>query len=159
MNNIPTFDPNSKEVLELVEAIQQAHPVAHLRDEEIKQTLRLIQLEQALTDKRRIARFAVTVYQDDIRLSLSSDDDKFLALLLDADCRNTILMSKRCRYCFGGTVHTWRKAAGRCELIEARSATVAGDYGGQYLGRGWAITPYIKTLKNWMTENNYVLNQ
>ena len=157
MNVIPTFDPNSLDVLALVDIIQQAHPVAHLRDEEIKQTLRLIQLEQALKDEKRTSRFAVTVYQDDKRLEGLSDDDKFLALLLDADCRNTILMSKRCRYCFGGTIHTWRKAAGRCELIEARSATVAGDYGGQYLGRGWVITPYIKTLKNWIIENSLVL--
>ena len=157
MNVIPTFDPNSQEVMVMVNLIMEADPVAHLRYEEVAQTLRLIQLEQALKDEKRTSRFTVTVYQDDKRLEGLSDDDKFLALLLDADCLNTILMSKRCRYCFGGTIHTWRKAAGRCELIEARSATVAGDYGGQYLGRGWAITPYIKTLKNWIIENNLVL--
>lgn len=155
---IPAFDPYSQEIVAMVNAIRHLEPVAHLRYEEVVQTLRLIQLEQALKDEKRTSHFSVTIYQADKRLGNLSDDDKFLALLLDADCRNSILTSKRCRYCFGGTAYSWRKVAGRCELIEARSATVEGEYGGRYLGRGWCITPYIKTLKGWMEEHNYVLN-
>lgn len=159
MNKIKTFDPFDKDVLVLVNSIILQHPVAHLRQEEVLQTLRLIQLQYALNDDQRTSHFAVTVYQDDKRLEGLSDDDKFLALLLDADCRNTFLTTNRCRYCFGGTQYRWRKVSKRCELIELRSATLEGKYGGQYLGRGYVITPYIKRLRKWMIDNNQVLTK
>lgn len=155
-NKIPTFDPNSTEIELLVADIMKAQPVAHLRDEEVFQTIRLMQLEQALTDEERTSHFAVTVYQDDRRLEGLTDDDKFLALLLDADCRGTILTSKRCVYCFGGKTYYWRKVAGRCEIIDTKSATLEGEYGGRYLGRGWVIAPYIQRLRKWMKENNII---
>jgi len=157
MNKIKTFDPFDKDVLVLVNSIILQHPVAHLRQEEVLQTLRLIQLQYALNDDQRTSHFAVTIYQDDKRLADLPDDDKFLALLLDADCRNVFLTSKRCRYCFGGTQYYWRKVAKRCELIELKSATMEGEYGGRYLGRGYVITPYIKRLRKWMIDNNQVL--
>lgn len=153
-SKIPTFDHNSAEIELLAADIMNAAPVAHLKDEEVFQTIRLMQMEQALTDEQRTSHFAVTVYQDDKRLEALSDDDKFLALLLDADCRQTILTTKRCIYCFGGKDYKWRKVAKRCELIETKSATLEGDYGGRYLGRGWVIAPYIQRLRKWMKENN-----
>ena len=143
----------------IVKNIINAKPVDHLNEDEVLQTLRLLQLEQALTDKKRTSHFAITVYQDDHRLEGLSDDDKFLALLLDADCRETILTTKRCIYCFGGKDYQWRKVAKRCELIETKSATMEGDYGGRYFGRGWVITPYIQRLRKWMKENKLVLTQ
>lgn len=157
MNKINTFNPFDKDVLQLVNSIILQHPVAHLRQEEVLQTLRLIQLEEALTDRQRTSHFAVTVYQDDKRLADLSDDDKFLALLLDAECRNVFLTSKRCRYCFGGTQYSWKKIAKRCELIEVKSATLEGEYGGRFLGCGWVITPYIQRLKKWMKDNKQYL--
>ena len=157
MNKIPEFDPESGDVKLTVTMIMMRPPVAHLTYNEVLQTLRLVQLEQALTDEKRTSHFAVTVYQDDKRLEGLSDDDKFLALLLDADCRETILTTKRCIYCFGGKDYYWRKVAKRCELIETKSATLEGDYGGRYFGRGWALTQYIQRLRKWMKENNIVL--
>lgn len=147
------------DVIPIVNKVVDAKPVAHLTNDEIVQTIRLIQLEQALTDEKRTSHFAVTVYQDDQRLEGLSDDDKFLALLLDADCRNTILTTKRCIYCFGGKDYHWRKVAGRCELIETKSATLEGNYGGRYFGRGWKLTPYIQRLRKWMKENNVLPKQ
>ena len=156
---IPKFNPYDTEVLSLVNSIILQHPVAHLRHEEVEQTMRLIQLEQALKSTNKLCVFPVTVYQEDQRLIELPDDDKFLALLLDADCRNMFLTYKRCRHCFGGTDYRWKKVAKRCELIELKSATLEGEYGGRYLGRGWVITPYIQRLRKWMTDNNQVLTQ
>jgi hypothetical protein len=154
---IPAFNPDANEVQFLVAQIMMAPPVMHLRPEEVKQTIRLLQLEDALADSQRTSHYSVTVYQDDCRLQHLTDDDKFLALLLDADCRQTILTSKRCHYCFGGTPYHWQKVARRCELIETKSATMEATYGGRFLGRGWALTPYIQRLRKWMKENNMLL--
>lgn len=159
MKKIPEFDTESLDVKLLVTRIMMTPPVLHLTPEEVRQTLRLIQLEDALTDEKRTSHFAITVYQDDLRLEGLSDDDKYLALLLDSECREAILTTKRCIYCFGGKDYYWRKVAGRCELIETKSATMEGDYGGRYFGRGWVITPYIQRLRKWMKENNLVLTQ
>ena len=151
------FEPriiNALDVIPIINKVVDAKPVAHLEYDEIVQTIRLMQLEQALTDEERTSHFAVTVYQDDQRLEGLTDDDKFLALLLDADCRGTILTSKRCAYCFGGKAYYWRKVAGRCEIIDTKSATLEGEYGGRYLGRGWVIAPYIQRLRKWMKEND-----
>jgi hypothetical protein len=156
MKKIPEFDTESLDVKLLVTRIMMTPPVLHLTPEEVRQTLRLIQLEQALTDEKRTSHFAVTVYQEDKRLEGLSDDDKFLALLLDADCRHTILTTKRCVYCFGGKTYNWRKVMKRCELIETRSVTMEGQYGGHYLGRGWMLTPYIQRLRKWIKENDII---
>ena len=157
MKEIPEFNPFDKEVVKIVAGLIECHPVAHLTQEEVTQTLRLIQLEQALTDDEHRCSFDVTVYRHDERLEDLSEDDKFLALLLDCDCRQIILATRQCIHCFGGTPHRWRKVAGRCVLIETKSTTFGGEYGGKYYGRGWAITPYIKRLKKYMEENGYVL--
>ena len=58
---IPKFNPYDTEVLSLVNSIILQHPVAHLRHEEVEQTMRLIQLEQALKSTNKLCVFPVTV--------------------------------------------------------------------------------------------------
>lgn len=150
---IAPFNPQDAEVRANVQRIIDAAPVKNLTEDEVLQTLRLVQLERLLRDDKRTSRFAVTVYQDDQRLMACSDEDKFLALLLDADCRKTLLMSKRCRYCFGQTPYYWRKIASQCVLVAVSSNMVDADNGGRYYGRGWVLAPNIVTLRRWIEEN------
>lgn len=150
---IAPFNPQNAEVRANVQRIMEAAPVQNLTENEVLQTLRLVQLERVLRDDERISRFAVTVYQDDQRLMASTDEDKFLALLLDADCRKTLLMTKRCRYCFGQTTYHWRKVAGECSLVATSSNMVEAERGGRYYGRGWVLAPHIVTLRKWIEEN------
>ena len=150
---ITPFNPHDAKVRENVKRIMEAAPVKNLTEDEVLQTLRLVQLERALRDNERFSRFAVTVYQNDQRLMACTDEDKFLALLLDADCRKTLLMTKRCRYCFGQTVYHWRKLASQCVLVATSSNMMECEYGGRYYGRGWVIAPNIVTLKKWITDN------
>ncbi len=154
MKTIPPFDPNSDETKANVARIMEEAPLQHLTEEEVLQTLRLLQLHVLLRDEQRTTHFSVTVYQDDQRLINSSPDDRFLALLLDADVRGILLTSKRCRYSFGGTQYSWRKVASRCCIITTASMTMYGDYGGKYLGRGWKLAPHIQTLRRWIIENS-----
>ena len=160
---IPPFQPQSEEVRANVARIMEAAPVQNLTEDEVLQTLRLLQLHSLLLDEARTQHHSVTVYQDDVRLQTASADDRFLALLLDADVRGTILTSKRCRYCFGQTQYYWRKVAGRCVIITTASgmenAVYGGlmknaDYGGRYFGRGWKLAPNIVTLRRWIVSNS-----
>lgn len=151
---IPPFQPQSEEVRANVARIMEAAPVQHLTEDEVLQTLRLLQLHSLLLDEARTQHHSVTVYQDDVRLQTASADDRFLALLLDADVRGTILTSKRCRYCFGQTQYYWRKTAGRCVLITTASVMENADYGGRYFGRGWKLAPNIITLRRWIVSNS-----
>ena len=146
---IPPFDPQSEEVRANVARIMEAAPVQNLTEDEVLQTLRLLQLHEARTQHH-----SVTIYQDDVRLQTASADDRFLALLLDADVRGTILTSKRCRYCFGQTQYYWRKVAGRCVLITTASVMENAEYGGRYFGRGWKLAPNIITLRCWIVSNS-----
>ncbi len=150
---ITPFDPNNEETRTNARRIFEEAPVMHLTEEEVLQTLRLIQLHVLLLDEKRSTHFSVTVYQDDQRLTNCSNDDKFLALLLDADVRGLLLTSKRCRYSFGGTQYSWRKVAARCSLITTASMTMNAEYGGRYLGRGWKVAPHIQTLRRWIIDN------
>lgn len=150
---ITPFNANSKEVLEKVFDVLVLAPVKNLTEQEAIWTLRLIDMERQLTDEKRISRHAVTVWQDDSRLLEASADDKFLALLLDADCRQVLLNSKRCHYCFGHPQYYWLQVAKRCPIIVTKSATLEGEYGGRFLGRGWVIAPHIQTLRKWIINN------
>ncbi len=151
---IPPFNPESEEIKANVARILAEAPLQHLTEEEVLQTLRLIQLHVLLLDEQRTSHFAVTVYQDDQRLMACGDDDKFMALLLDADVRQTVLTTKRCRYCFGQKQHYWYKIAHQSSLIETRSMMMPGSGGGQYLGKGWTIAPNIRTLRRWIVEHS-----
>lgn len=125
-------------------------PVKNVNEKEMQQVLRLMQLHEMLLDTERTSRFQVTVWQDDKRLEQCSDLDKFMALLLDAACRETILTTKRCRYCFGETVYYWRKVAAKCWLTTNKSMMLMADMGGRYYGTGWVFSPHIQSLRRWM---------
>jgi hypothetical protein len=77
-----------------------------------------------------------------------------MALLLDAEVRGLILMTKRLHYCFGGTHYKWRNVAKRLSIITTSSMTMNGDYGGKFFGRGWVVAPNIKTLRRWIVEHS-----
>lgn len=151
---IPPFQPQSEEVRANVARIMEAAPVQNLTEDEVLQTLRLLQLHSLLLDEQRTRHHSVTIYQDDVRLQTASADDRFLALLLDADVRGTILTSKRCRYCFGQTQYYWRKVAGRCVITTTASIMENAEYGGRYFGRGWKLAPNIITLRRWIVSNS-----
>ena len=151
---IPPFNPQSKEVQDNVKRIMDAEPVKHMTEEEVLQTLRLLQLHVALLDENRTTHFSVSVYQEDNRLQSCSPEDKFMALLLDADVRGVILTTKRCRYCFGQTQYYWLKIAKKSSLITTSSVIAEGDYGGRFYGKGWVVAPNIKTLRRWIVENS-----
>lgn len=151
---IPPFNPQSKEVQDNVKRIMDAEPVMHLTEEEVLQTLRLLQLHVALFDENRATHFSVSVYQEDHRLQSCSPEDKFMALLLDADVRGVIFTTKRCRYCFGQTQYYWLKIARKSSLITTSSVMAEGDYGDRFYGKGWVVSPNIKTLRRWIVENS-----
>lgn len=151
---IPPFNPDAPDVKSCVEHIMKCKPVQNLTEDEVLQTLRLLQLHTLLIDKQRTTHFSVTVYQDDHRLQSCTDEDKFMALLLDAEVRGLILMTKRLHYCFGGTHYKWRNVAKRLSIITTSSMTMNGDYGGKFFGRGWVIAPNIKTLRRWIVEHS-----
>lgn len=151
---IPPFNPESEVIQRNLKYIMEEAPVMNLTEDEVLQTLRLLQLHVALLDEHRSTHFSVTVYQDDYRLQACSPEDKFMALLLDADVRGVILTTKRCRYSFGQTQYYWLKIAKKSSLITTSSVVAEGDYGGKYYGKGWVIAPNIKTLRRWIIENS-----
>lgn len=153
MKTIEPFNPQSEEVRQRVFHILEQAPVKNLTEKEVTETLHLMHLERQLTDENRTSRFAVTVYQDDQRLAGASTEDKFLALLLDADCRRTVLTSKRCRYCLGQSCYFWQKVARQCVLTITKSEMMEAEFGGFFLGRGWKLAPHIVTLRKWIVEN------
>ena len=153
---IQPFNESLPSVLYTGKYIMEHAPVKNLTEREVMQTMKLFYLERHLKDEKRTSHFSVTIYKEDERLADWSADDKFLALLLDADCRQQMLMSKRCRYCFGQTPYYWRKVAGRCVIITTKSQPMEGDYGGKYFGRGWIIAPHIQTLRRWIKENTEI---
>ncbi len=151
---IQPFDRESEATKAKVAQIMMQAPVKNLTEAEVLETLRLIDLHVQLRDKERTKRFSVTVWQDDERLQDCSDEDKFLALLLDADTRGVILTTKRCRYCFGGAQWHWMKIARACSLIYTKSIMVDNLGGGRYYGKGWVLAPNIVTLRRWIIENS-----
>ncbi len=159
MNNmIHPFNADSDDVRLVTSRILAEAPVKNLTEQEVLQTLRLIQLQNLMADPQRTSHFSVTVYQDDHRFTDLPPLDRFLALLLDAECRDLLLTSKRCRYTFGGSQYTWRKVASGCVIIESASMITYADYGGRYLGRGWRVAPNIRTLRKWI-ETNITTNE
>ena len=150
---IARFNAEDEDIRRSVRKILYEEPVQHLTEEEVLATIRLMQLEIALQDGPR-SRYAVTVYRDDERLRHLPDSDKFLAALLDSYHRDALLGYKKLVYCFGGNMHQWHKVVKVCPIIESQSRTVAGERGGRYLGRGWVLAPYIKTLRSWIIANS-----
>ncbi len=152
---IPPFNPDSENIKANVAHIMNVAPVKNLTEQEVLETLRMIQLHTLLLDQERISRFSVTVYQDDQRLLNCSGEDKFMAMLLDADSRQTVLTTKRCRYCFGQKPHYWYKIAHKSNLVDTKSIMLYGSGGGgKYFGKGWVIAANIKTLRRWIVENS-----
>jgi hypothetical protein len=146
-----------KELLEwnlMVTAILGTAPVKNLTYEEVSTTLRLIEIEMILGNPKYV-KATVYVFKNDKRMSEWTDTDKFLALLVEADQQDLLLRSKRCMYCFGGSLYHWRKI-GRTSPVTTVASAI-GEYSGGYYGRGWVIAPHIKTLIKWMKDDNEVM--
>ena len=139
-----TDDPNTQK---LVGLIMKHKPVQHLTAAETITAMKLWRLEYML---HKDETYPVTVYQNDKRLELLTDEEKFLAALLDADCRDTLLTYKRLHYLFGKTEGYWKKIVKQSVAIEVKSRMVEGGHGGRYYGRGWVIAPNIRTIIKWI---------
>lgn len=151
---IPPFNPGNEDIKNSVRYILYHAPIQNLTEEEVLTTLRLLQLE-ILLQSSKLSRYSVTIYQDDERLQNLTDDDRLLAMLLHCRCRSNLLLQyKLLRWAFGQTDYHWRKVIKRCPIIDTVSQTVAGQYGGRYLGKGWVIAKHIQSLRIWIIENS-----
>lgn len=145
MTQIQPFNPDDPEIKSNIEYIMQMAPVKNLTEDEVVATLRLLYLHvQLATNKYG----EVVIHRNDARLELCSDEDRFLAMLVDCDMRDVLLFSGRCRSLFGGSVYHWRKIARGCAITSVASAI--SECGAGYYGRGWEIAPHICTLRRWI---------
>ena len=130
-----------------VQRIMEAKPVKNLTEDEVVTTLRFLELKAFLLDRNHIV-----VHNQDPRLELCDDNDRFLAMLADCDRRETLLTTKRCRHLFGGTVYHWRKIAHKCPITDVASALSECSSG--YYGRGWVIAQHIEMLISYILETS-----
>lgn len=150
----PPFNPEAEDIKRSVKHIMEHAPIQHLTEEEVLTTIRLLQLEVWLQSSK-LSRYSVTIYQDDERLQSLTDDDRLLAMLLHCRCRSNLLLQyKLLRWAFGQTDYYWRKVIKRCPIIDTVSQTVAGQYGGRYLGKGWVIAKHIQSLRIWIIQHS-----
>jgi hypothetical protein len=154
MTTIPPFNPQAEDVKRSVRYILDNAPIQNLTEDEVLATIRLLQLEILLQDSR-LSRYSVTVYRDDERLQNLTDDDLLLCMLLHCRCRNNqLLQYKLLLWAYGHTEYHWKKVVRRCPIVDMTSQTVEGQYGGQYLGRGYVIAKHILSLRTWIIENS-----
>ena len=152
MKQIEPFDPD-KVSQSAIDLIIKTAGVKNLTREEVLTTMRLIDLHAFLAEGRYNE---VVVHRKDNRLALCDDKDKFLAMLADADARDVLLFSGRCRALFGGSIYHWRNIGRKCPITAVASAI--SESGSGYYGRGWEIAPHIKRLINWININLKVNN-
>lgn len=151
---IPPFDPEAEDIKRSVKHIMEHAPIQHLTEDEVLATVRLLQLE-ILLQNSRLSRYSVTIYQDDERLQSLTDDDRLLCMLLHCRCRSNLLLQyKLLLWAFGHTEYHWKKVVKRCPIIEIVSQTVAGQYGGRYLGKGYVIAKHIQSLRIWIIQHS-----
>lgn len=153
MKQVQPFNPWDTEVLSKMNQIILAHPVSNLTQDEVLTTLRLMQLQKELSEGRYNQ---ICIHKNDKRLELCEDTDRFLAMLADADARDVLLFSGRCRALFGGSIYHWRNIGRKCPITAVASAI--SECGSGYYGRGWEIAPHIKRLINWININLKVNN-
>ena len=153
MKQVQPFNPWDTEVLSKMNQIILAHPVSNLTQDEVLTTLRLMQLQKELSEGRYNQ---ICIHKNDKRLELCEDTDRFLAMLADADARDVLLFSGRCRALFGGSIYHWRNIGRKCPITAVASAI--SECGSGYYGRGWEIAPHIERLINWININLKVNN-
>ena len=148
MTQILQFNPADPNIQDECKRILEAAPSKNLTPEEVLTTLRLIELQQFLSQGRYNE---IVIHKNDKRLELCDDNDRFLAMLADCDARGVLLFSRRCRSLFGGTVYHWRNIGRKCPITAVASAI--SECGSGYYGRGWEIAPHIVRLRKWILEN------
>ena len=145
---IEPFNPFDCYIAALTNEIIAKKPVNNLTVDEVTTTLRLMQLQVALS----VGRYRqIVLHRNDNRLAPCDDNDKFLAMLADCDARDVLLFSGSCRSFFGGTVYHWRKIGHTCPITSVASAV--SECGVGYYGRGWEIAPHIRRLREWIINN------
>ena len=150
LNDLSVYD-------ELVDVILAEKPVKNLNRGEVQNMLRMfeIQCKLGVAHEGLCSTYPVVdVYKNDKRMEGWSDKDKFLALLVECHEQNLVLKSRRCCYCFGGTVNHWRMI-GRTNPITDTMAIMIEGYNGYY-GQGWVIASHIITLIEWFVLIYYI---
>ena len=153
MKQVQPFNPWDTEIIYKMNHIMLAHPVSNLTQDEVLTTLRFLELKKFLSEGRYNQ---ICIHKNDKRLELCEDTDRFLAMLADADARDVLLFSGRCRALFGGSIYHWRNIGRKCPITAVASAI--SECGTGYYGRGWEIAPHIERLINWININLKVNN-
>lgn len=131
---------------ELIDSMIAAQPIKNLNRGEALNTIRMFEISLRLGDTKHDG-FPIDVYKNDKRMVGWSDNDKFLALLIEHDQQDLILTSNRLVYCFGKSKYYWRKI-GRTNPVTTTASAISECSAGYY-SRGWVIAPHIKTLYKW----------
>ena len=153
MKQVPPFNPWDTEIVSKMNKIIEAHPIRNLTADEVLTTLRFLELKEFLSEGRYNQ---IVIHRNDKRLELCEDTDRFLAMLADADARDVLLFSGRCRSLFGGSIYRWRNIGRKCPITAVASAI--SECGLGYYGRGWEIAPHIERLIKWININLKVNN-
>lgn len=150
IQRITLFDPQDKKVRENVDYILAKAPVKNLNEAEVLTTLRMLYLYTQLADYS-YDDTPVVLRTNDARLEFATDEDRFLAMLIECHQQERLLTSKFCMSLFGGKYYRWRRI-GRTSPVTAVAAGFNECYTGYY-GRGWIIAPHILTLCKWIIRN------
>lgn len=135
---------------ELIDSMIAAQPIKNLNRGEALNTIRMFEISLKLGDTKHDG-FPIDVYKNDKRMVGWSDNDKFLALLIEHDQQDLILTSNRLVYCFGKSKYYWRKI-GRTNPVTTTASAISECSAGYY-GRGWVVAPHIKTLYRWFVNH------
>ena len=150
MNPITPFNPQDKKVRENVDYILAKAPVKNLTEAEVVTTLRMLYLYTQLADYSW-EDVPVILMTKDIRLSNLTDEDKFLAMLIECHQKERLLTTGRCISFFSGKIYRWRKIGRTSPVTTVMSGFNECCAG--YYGRGWTIAPHILTLCKWIIRN------
>lgn len=153
MKQVQPFNPWDTEIVSKMNKIIEARPISNLTQDEVLTTLRFLELKEFLSEGRYNQ---IVIHRNDKRLELCEDTDRFLAMLADADARDVLLFSGRCRSLFGGSIYRWRNIGRKCPITAVASAI--SECGSGYYGRGWEIAPHIERLIKWININLKVNN-
>lgn len=123
-----------------IEFIRSHCHIMNLTDDEIKLTLRMMELTKQFSWS--------DIYKKSPEVNALSNEDKFLLLLWKMDREDNLVRSKMLIHYFGGSVYQWRKIGRKHPLTDV--ATAFSESSSGYYGRGWVIAPHIHSLMKYL---------